>query len=476
MKTRNFTAAFPRNAFVLCLFVLLLQGFSLGAQNLSITQLDSSKLFLSSKVDVFLSVTDGAGIPAELANPMGELSFYHTSENGPRPLDILDITRNEDSEEKITFLLVLDNSGSMYETQGSQDTRNRQAVRAISQFVSQLDPEKDRVGLAVFGRDYEVLLNPKNGRDSVGESLQLLRQPGREEGYTELYYAIARAAEDMAGIKGRKAIILLSDGENYPYFERSGNPHPVLGERNYQPRESSEALSGSEVTLYAINFSQEKDLPLADIALASGGRVFDAYNETELTRVYENIRRGIQQEYRVSLKVPISFDEHPGIEARYNGKTGDTRTYTPALLFGSSRTDSDWLCIIILLGGLILWLLLFLIKFERPASRAELQFVPAGSGKTLVKTQILSTAKTVIGSSAKADMTILGIPSLGESHAVIEHNEKNGTYTVVSKEEILVNNQPVKKRELRPGDVLNMEGATLIFDAPEPDSKKSKPR
>lgn len=461
---------------------LFLLGAGLSAGEAKITQVDSSRLFLSSRLDVFLDVsgineeaggtggaggTDRAG-EAALAVLAEDLEFHQIAAGEPRELTVLDIQRNSESAEKITFLLVLDNSGSMYDAPGNAETRNAQALKAVETFTGQLDPQKDRVGLAVFSRDYQLLADPRDGIAGVREALTSVSRPSRDEAYTEIYYAICRAAEEMADIKGRKAVVFLSDGENFPYHERTGAVHPEIGDKNYLPREAAEALTQAEVTLYAVNFAREKDLPLGEIALTSGGRVFDAYNEAELGRVYSEIRRNIQGEYRVGLRVPVSFEERPEIRVSFRGVPGDSRTYATGLIFGGPVTETFYPGLALIVLGAVLWLVLVLMRFERSAARGEIRFLPAGSGSTLVKTQILSSDRTVIGSSAQAAMTISGIPSLEATHAVIQRDEATGNYTVLSQREILVNNQPVKKRKLRPGDVLNLEGATVIFDAPEP--------
>jgi len=111
--------------------------------------------------------------------------------------------------------------------------------------------------------------------------------------------------------------------------------------------------------------------------------------------------------------------------------------------------------------------LLVKIRFEKPAARAEISMLPLGSGKPLQRTIALTSQNTVIGGSPQADFTVAGIPNLKESHATIVQNEKAGTFTLVSDEEVRVNNRMTKKRKLNPGDVINIEGATIVFDAPE---------
>ena len=57
-----------------------------------------------------------------------------------------------------------------------------------------------------------------------------------------------------------------------------------------------------------------------------------------------------------------------------------------------------------------------------------------------------------------------------QEHATILYDPKDKSYTVVGPGEITVNNQPVKTRKLEPGDVIDVGGATIVFD----DSKDKK--
>ncbi|MDX9802148.1 MAG: VWA domain-containing protein [Spirochaetia bacterium] len=452
------------------LFFLIILSTAIWGENISISQLDTSKLFVSSSLDCYVRVTDSEGNPQAITGKPEELfSLFHIEENKSKYLPVLEIKKNSDSMEGITFLLLLDNSGSMYESpEGKNDgSKSAIAIRAAKTFFSRLDPEKDKGGLALFNREYRLLSKPEKNMRQIEDRFTAIEEPSRDESYTELYYTIVKAAEDMGKTAGRKAIILLSDGENYPYFEKSGKPHPLFGKDYYIPQQAAAALSENEVTLYAVNFSKEKDIPLAEIAVISGGRVFDASDEDELTGVYENIRNSINEEYRIKVKVPVTFSKSPLIEVEYNEQSRDRRGYSPALIFGAGKARSLKSQFILIISGILLWGSLFFIKLEKPANQAELTKLASGAGKAFTKTMVLSSPNTVIGGSRSADYTITGIPQLADSHATIVHNEKTDAYTLVSDREIRVNNKPVKKRILKPGDVINIEGATMVFDAPD---------
>ncbi len=455
------------------IFFLILTAASvpMWGENISVSQLDTSGMFISSTIDCYVRITDSDGQPVELADPESSIKMGQLEDKKTVPLTVLGIEKNSESSEGVTFLLLIDNSGSMYEpAEGDPETeRITAALRAASAFFSSLDPEKDRGGIAVFNRDFRLLSEPGENFNSSAGLLSTINKPEKEESFTELYYTVAKAAGELGKRAGRKAIILLSDGENYPYFSNTGKEHPVLGSRNYLPEQASEALSENEVTLYAVNFSREKDIPLAGLAVSSGGRVFDASDESELTGVYENIRKSITGEYRIKVRVPVSLSKTPSIEAVLDEEHRDSMTYSTALIFGSGHVESVKPAVILLIAGFAAWAALFFIRLEKEAVHAELTQLMAGKGrgKALEKTILLSSPNTVIGGSGSADYTITGIPEIKDSHATIVRDEKTESFTLVSSQEVRVNNRPVRKKVLNPGDVINIEGATMVFDAPE---------
>ena len=456
---------------ILIVFIFFIMSVLPAAgENLSISQMDTSDLFLTSSIDCYVRVTESKGNILDIQNSNAVFSVFQKDEKKKSELKVTDIKRNSESSEGITFMLIIDNSGSMYDPlPDGNDIRINAAVSAAKNFFSSLDPEKDRAGLALFNREYRMLAKPDKNPGSLEGAFSAVEKPSKEESFTELYYTVTEAAEEMGKTAGRKAVILLSDGENYPYFEKSGKQHPVLGAANILPAEALKSLTDNEVTLYAVNFSSEKDIPLSEIAVASGGKVFDASNERELKGIYQGIRESIEGEYRIKVKVPVSFSKSPEIEVVLNEEYRDSMTYSPALIFGAGHLKSFLPALILLIAGALLWTVLFFIRLEKEAEHAELTqlLTGAGRGKALEKTMLLTSANTVIGSARSADYTITGIPAMSESHATIVHDEKTDTFTLVSSKDVRVNNRPVKKRKLTPGDVINIEGATMVFDAPD---------
>lgn len=447
--------------------VSLLFSPGLFAQNVMITQMDSGDLLLLSTLDAYLSLSEPDGEILETADP-SLIRVEHETARGMVPVEITEIRRNDEGDGSTTYLLVLDNSGSMYEPvgDGSGGTRMEHAVRAVKAFLSDLDDPKARVGLAVFNTRFTLLAEPSADFSLAGEALKEIVRPEGEEAYTELYYAAVRAAQAAARYRGRKAVILLSDGENFPYFVKTGNPGPETGETVYTPADSLDSLGREGVTLYGVSFSSEKDQSLDDIAVSSGGTIFEARTDEELSGIYRRIRYRIEKEYRVSFRAPIGFLDTPEVKAFY-GEASDTGIYNSRPLMGKPGDLSLFLPLVILAASLLLWLLLILVRWEKPAARAEISMLPLGGGSPVQRTVALTGQRTVIGGSPQADFTVVDNPSLRESHATILQDEKTGIFTLISDQEIRVNNNLTRKRNLKPGDVINVEGATIVFDAPE---------
>jgi Ca-activated chloride channel family protein len=104
------------------------------------------------------------------------------------------------------------------------------------------------------------------------------------------------------------------------------------------------------------------------------------------------------------------------------------------------------------------------VRLERRKGPAALEVLHTRVGHASTRVLPLGTAKTVIGGGRSADLTIVGAPGLKEQHATVIYDKQKKAYTVVSSGEVRVNNQPVKTRVLEPGDVIDVGGATIVFD------------
>ena len=177
----------------------------------------------------------------------------------------------------------------MYDTLAGRATEDAGRMRithaknAVRTFLGSMTQPRDTVGLVSYNTSYTLLTRPSGDKSQVAGFLDGIERPDSEQAYTELYAALTLAVEDFRGFGGRKAIVILSDGENYPYLEHSGNLHPEFGEKIYRYTEPIRACQEAGISVYAVNFAPEVECPallsvgfLDQVSLPTG--VYGAYN------------------------------------------------------------------------------------------------------------------------------------------------------------------------------------------------------
>jgi Ca-activated chloride channel homolog len=456
-------------------FFLLLPGAVASALTVGLSQLDASRLLLTQEVDAYVSVTDPDGRPVE---GLGRDAFsVFESADGSRFGRIDRITSFQPragARNGITFLLLIDDSGSMYDALDGTPTKDPARMRithakeAVRTFLSRMTNPADRVGLASFNTLYTGLSEPAADRERIAGLLEKIGKPAPEEAYTELYGSLALAARALAKVRGRKAVVVLSDGENYPFTLVSGKDHPVFARHLFSYEEPILASQEEAVTVYGINFGHgdEKDRNLRAIARETGGTVFDAQNRDELEGVYEAIHRQVAGEYLLTYRATLAPAEKKfvRVEVSQGGESEDaTRFYFSETVLGLPPGGLTPLLLIpLLLAAFLLWLLTAL-KLERKRGPASLEVIQTRVGHPATR-MVRLEEKTVIGGSPKANLTIVGAPQVREQHATILFDPGDESYTVVGSADILVNNRPVRTRKLETGDVIDVGGATIVFD------------
>ena len=113
----------------------------------------------------------------------------------------------ESVDEPFTALLLFDTSGSVRDYMP-------EVVRAANTFVSQLRSE-DRIAVAFFTDDTKIhiLLEPTKRKDF--DQVVDIEANGRDSSYTTTFDAVKKALKFLEPIKGKKALVLFSDGEQF---------------------------------------------------------------------------------------------------------------------------------------------------------------------------------------------------------------------------------------------------------------------
>jgi len=441
-----------------------------GAQGMSITQVGTDKLLSEQLTRLYISA------PALRTEAGGEPPAFEVWESGDgtswqaRP--VLGVSLKPNADEGISFFMLVDNSGSMWTDMAGAETTDAQATRvagaksAARSFLAALSP-KDSVGLAVFNTRYWNAVPPGGSPADAEGALEEIGRPSTEDAYTELYLSMERSLEQLAAEPGRRVLIVLSDGENYPYSLKTGKPNPETGILSATPAGIIDRAVRDGVTVYAVRFGSQRDPLIAGVAQESGGRAFDAMDGAELQSVYEAIRIDVLSEVAVDYRAGMIPGEKRWVRvdtANPGGrKLSASRHYYAGTVLGQSAQEPRLYYALFAIAALLAWLAFVLLRLERETDRAGVRLLYGPSGQS-TRFFELSGPQTVIGAAPDADISIAGNPSLRASHATILFDEARNVYTVVADSPVSVNNHAVTRKRLESGDVINMAGTVVVFD------------
>lgn len=456
----------------LALVLLCAAAAIAGAQGMSITQIGTERLLASQTTRLYVSAPM-LGTAVGTQSPSFEV-WESSDAKDWQPRPVLNVALKPNADEGISFYMLLDNSGSMWtdldgkETAVRADLRIEQARAAARSFLAALSP-RDRVGLAVFNTRFWSAVAPGGQGSDAARSLDEISRPVPADAFTELYLSIGRSLGEFAAEPGRRVLIVLSDGENYPYALNTGKPNPETGTAVATPVSVIDQAIRDGITVYAVRFGSQRDPLLSTIARESGGRAFDAMDGDELAHVYQTIRTDVLAELAVDYRAGMARGEKRWVRVATGTADGQKLTatryyYTGTVLGQSAQRPPAWYLLFIALAALA-WLALVLFKLERETDRAgvRLLFGPGG-GPVSTRFFELAGPQTVIGAAPDADISLAGNPSLKASHATILFDEAKHIYTVVSDSPVTVNNHEVTRKRLESGDVINMAGTVVVFD------------
>lgn len=219
-----------------------------------------------------------------------------------------EISSFESIEQPFTVFLLLDRSGSM-------SNHMEDLTLAANTFFSQLRPN-DQIITATFADNVDLILKSTKVKDL--KKVVKIRQR-RGDSYTRLYDAVDYALKKMKKIRGRKVIILFSDGYGDGIFSSF--------EDNIRDVEENEAI------FYTIQFNTfpkiapdyvtdkkkyQKRIEIADnymrdLAQITGGRSFSIENITNLEKTFAQVAKELGQQYSL------------GYYPKQSGKVGERR-------------------------------------------------------------------------------------------------------------------------------------------------------
>jgi VWFA-related protein len=214
----------------------------------------------------------------------------------------------------LTLGLVLDTSGSMREALV-------EAKLAAADFLAGVMTPRDRCFAVAFAERPAMLMPLTSDAHALETAFRDLPALGA----TSLHDALVYALYQFRGVRGRKAMVLLSDGDDtsslvpwedsLAFAERSGVAIYTVG---------LDVGSGS----FGIRRKLEK------LASETGGRTYFVEKASELAGVYAQIDRELRSQYLLAFSPdpPAKEGERHALEVKVRGGKGKARAargYTP---------------------------------------------------------------------------------------------------------------------------------------------------
>ena len=183
----------------------------------------------------------------------------------------------EPSEVGFNALLVVDRSGSM---RGAWES----LISGLNRFMEVLRVQ-DRVAIAAFDSDIDMASNWRSARSGRQERIGLAPD-GRG---TDFYGAMVWAAGYIRGERGRKGVIVFSDGQ------QSGGSGDTL-------KKALERVRQVNVPFYFVGYGTNPTnvSEMKQLAESSGGKAFFPSSAADLVGVYEQIGRDLGRAYNIS--------------------------------------------------------------------------------------------------------------------------------------------------------------------------------
>lgn len=217
-----------------------------------------------SLVEVYASVTNERGEPVTGLS-QGD---FELRENGEPQV----ISNFAAAEFPLSVAIALDRSFSM------AGTRLALAKTAARAFLGELRPQDESMVLGI-GSDVEIVAPLSGDRARQFDALARLDAFGT----TGLHDAIIRAIDEVQVAKGRRALVLLSDG-NDRYSKASAADALDRGRR-------------ADVMMYPVALGATRPPLFAELATLTGGRSFHARDPKRLTDTLRAIARELRQQY-----------------------------------------------------------------------------------------------------------------------------------------------------------------------------------
>jgi len=239
-----------------------------------------------SLVEVYATVTDARGEPVTDL----KMNDFQVREDGTPQA----ITTFAAGEFPLAVAVGLDRSFSMAGRTGSKTDRLAVAKSAARAFVGALRHD-DQVMVVAIGSDTDVVAPLSTDHAAAVAAIDRLDAWGT----TPLYDATLAALDAIQSAKGRRALVVLSDGTD----RYSGTTATELVEQARR----------RDVLIYPIAMGAARPPVFAELATATGGRSFFVKEPRELPDILTTIARELRVQYLLGY-VPASSSSRSAAE------------------------------------------------------------------------------------------------------------------------------------------------------------------
>lgn len=234
------------------------------------------------EVNVVFTVTDKRG---KFVNDLTKDDFHVIDDN--KPAQSIRSFRSE-TNLPLRVALLVDASNSIRD-------RFKFEQEAAIEFLNQIIHQQDQAFVLGFDTTPEVTQNFTNNTEALSRGVRMLRPGGGTAMYDAIYYACRDEimAKDKSNIETRRAMILLSDGDD--------NQSRVSRE------EAVEMAQKAEVIIYTISTNSsgmrlKGDKVLEHFADETGGRAFFPFKVQDVSDAFLQIQDELRSQYAVSYK------------------------------------------------------------------------------------------------------------------------------------------------------------------------------
>ncbi|HXY62268.1 MAG TPA: FHA domain-containing protein, partial [Nitrospirota bacterium] len=284
--------------------------------------------------------------------------------------------------------------------------------------------------------------------DNIGQ-LKQATDAIKAGGHTALFDAIAAGVENVQGIPGRRAVIVLTDG--------------IANRGALDINEAIAAAVKQYVSIYVIGLGSDvRTARLERIAEETGGFYFFTPSSDGLSQIYDTISRRIRGEYIITYHTEMRADylRNVALTLSTGQKAGRSYFQPESSLFGEGSQPAGW-AFGISLASVLGLLAISLRRMDQHYQTGHLSLV---RGRGTQKDIDISSSVT-IGNHERNTLGLFKDSSIAEQHAEVrkEHDryiiEDKGSSTGT-----FVNRKKVTGRQmLEDGDVINVGQATIVF-------------